>query len=55
MEWYSAFIHHWDKVLVILIAVAAIWFLVRKFRKGECNCSSCGKKCPARKFGNEKK
>ncbi|WP_294504636.1 FeoB-associated Cys-rich membrane protein [uncultured Victivallis sp.] len=55
MEWYSAFIHHWDKVLVILIAVAAIWFLVRKFRKGECNCGSCGKKCPARKFGNEKK
>lgn len=55
MELFSGFIHHWDKILVILIAVAAVWLLVRKFRKGECNCGSCGKKCPARKFGNPEK
>ncbi|MBS1372380.1 MAG: FeoB-associated Cys-rich membrane protein [Lentisphaeria bacterium] len=50
MEFYFGFIHHWDKILVGLIALGAIWLLIRKFRKGECNCGSCGKKCPARKF-----
>ena len=50
MEFYFGFIHHWDKILVGLLALGALYLLIRKFRKGECNCGSCSKSCPAKKF-----
>lgn len=43
------FLQHWDKILVGLLAVGALVLLIRKFRKGGCDCGSCDKKCPARK------
>lgn len=43
MEFYFGFIHHWDKILVGLLALGALYLLIRKFRKGECNCGSCSK------------
>ena len=33
-----------------LLALGALYLLIRKFRKGECNCGSCSKSCPAKKF-----
>ncbi len=47
-------LQHWDKILVIAIGVVAVILLARKFRKGSCNCGSCGKECPARKEEQKK-
>lgn len=50
MDRFSDIIPHWDKILVGVLAVVALWLLVRKLRKGTCDCGSCSKNCPARKF-----
>ncbi|MGI6353971.1 MAG: hypothetical protein ACOX6W_02565 [Lentisphaeria bacterium] len=43
-------LQHWDKILVGLLAIGALFLLIRKFRKGSCDCGSCSKNCPAKKF-----
>lgn len=49
MDFCIGVLHHWDKLLVGLLALGALVLLVRKFRKGECHCGSCSKSCPAKK------
>lgn len=50
MDLFFGFIPYWDTILVGALAVVALLLLVRKLRKGSCDCGSCSKNCPARKF-----
>ena len=50
MDAMLGLIPSWDKILVFLLALGALFLLIRKFRKGECGCTGCSKNCPARKF-----
>ncbi len=42
-------LHHWDKILVGILALGALLLLIRKFRKGGCNCGDCSQSCSERK------
>lgn len=50
MNVFFGLIPHWDKILVGVVALGALALLIRKLRKGSCDCGSCSKDCPARKF-----
>lgn len=50
MNTFFGLIPHWDKILVGVLALGALALLVRKLRKGGCDCGNCSKNCPARKF-----
>lgn len=47
---FFGFIPHWDKILAGALALGALLLLIRKFRKGGCDCGNCSKNCPGRKF-----
>ena len=38
------------KAVILFLIGGALYLLIRKFRKGECNCGSCSKSRPAKKF-----